>query len=444
MTVNPASTASTNLTKGLTEAVRGRVWTPEDPGFEGVRQPWNLAVEQPVAAVVEAADAADVASLVRYAAQAAIGISVQPSGHGASGRTEGTILLRTGRLDQIEIDAPARRARVGAGVRSGALQAAAAPHGLTGLPGSSPVVSVTGVALGGGLSWFGRTHGWVADSVLAFEVVDADARARRVTAESDPDLFWALRGGGGDYAIVTGLELALHEAPQLYGGRLLWAGVHAGAVLDAYRSLTANAPNELTAWFDLLQFPGADPMVAVDTTYLGPEGEAREAMGALEGLPEPLSDSRRMMTAAELGGITAEPTDPAAGLSRTELLTTLDDDAAAALLAEPIAPLVGVQIRHLGGAFAAGSDSPHGPLRESYAIYMFGLPINPEIAAAVTAKQHALTESLPVSGRKPVTFLNPTESLADALAPTSVDRLRRIKADRDPANLFRSNFSAIA
>src|SRR5687767_7404132 len=113
----------------LQSVVRGRVWLPGDEGFDGVRRPWNLAVEQPVAAVVEAADAADVVALVRHAAATGVTIATQPNGHGASGRTDGTILLRTGRLDHIQLDG--RTARIGAGVRSGALQQAAAPLGLT-------------------------------------------------------------------------------------------------------------------------------------------------------------------------------------------------------------------------------------------------------------------------------------------------------------------------
>src|SRR5699024_6531804 len=121
----------------------------------------------------------------------------------ATGRTADCVLLRTGRLDEVSIDPAARRARVGAGVRSGDLQRAAAAHGLTALPGSSPVVSVAGVVLGGGLSWFSRAFGWAADSVRAFHVVDALGTARTVTSDSDPDLFWALRGGGGDFAVVT-------------------------------------------------------------------------------------------------------------------------------------------------------------------------------------------------------------------------------------------------
>ncbi|NEA28420.1 FAD-binding oxidoreductase, partial [Actinomadura bangladeshensis] len=314
-----------------------------------------------------------------------------------------------------------------------------APHGLTGLPGSSPVVSVTGVALGGGLSWFGRAHGWVADSVTAFDVVDAGGRRRHVTAGTDPDLFWALRGGGGDFAVVTALELALHPAPSLYGGRMLWAAGHAAEVMDAYRQITAEAPEELTVWLDLLHFPGADPMVALDATYLGDAGRARDLLAPLDRLPRPLSDSRGTMAVSELGRITAEPTDPGPGLSRAELLTGLDDTAAKALLAEPIAPLLSVQVRHLGGAFARPSDGPHGPLTEPHALYMFGIPSDPATARAVTARQRALAEALPVSGRKPFTFLNPEETAADAFAPAALDRLRRIKQEHDPHNTFRSN-----
>ncbi|NUW38954.1 FAD-binding oxidoreductase [Nonomuraea rhodomycinica] len=424
----------------LRSAVRGQVLLPGDPGFDAARRPWNLAVEQPVAAVVEAADADDVAALVRHARQAGLGVATQPNGHGASGRTEGAILLRTRRLDTLDIDPAARSARVGAGVASGRVQAAAAPHGLTGLPGSSPVVSVAGVALGGGLSWFGRAFGWVADSVTAFDVVDAAGRPRRVTADADPDLFWALRGGGGDFAVVTALELSLRPAPRLYGGRVLWAAEHAPAVMDAYRRITAAAPDELTVWLDLLHFPGADPMVAVDATYLGGPDEARDLLAPLDRLAAPLSDSRGVMSPAELGSITAEPTDPGPGCSRAELLAELDDTAAKALLADPIAPLLSVQIRHLGGALARPSDSPHGALAEPYAVYLFGIPADPATAEAVTARQRDIAGALPVSGRKPYTFLNPGESAADAFTPEALARLRAVKRRHDPQDVLRANF----
>lgn len=429
-----------NTLNALRSVIRGRVWLPGDPGFDGARRPWNLAIEQPAAAVVEAADAEDVAALVRHVRSAGLAIATQPNGHGATGRTDGTILLRTGRLETLEVDPAARRARVGAGVPSGRVQAGAAPYGLTGLPGSSPVVSVAGVALGGGLSWFGRTYGWVADSVTAFDIVDSQGRQRHVTAGTDPDLFWALRGAGGDFAVVTALELALHPAPRLYGGRMLWAAEHAPDVMDAYRQITADAPPELTLWLDLLHFPGADPMVAIDATYLGAESQACDLLGLLDRLPVPLSDSRRSMPVSDVGGITAEPTDPGAGLSRGELLSDLGDAAVKTLLADPIAPLLSVQIRHLGGAFTRPSDSPHGPLMEPYALYLFGIPADPATAEAVTGKQAALAGALPISGRKPFTFLNSGESAADAFTSAALDRLRDIKRRHDPYNVFRSNF----
>jgi FAD/FMN-containing dehydrogenase len=418
----------------LRDVVRGRVWLPGDEDFDGARLPWNRAVEQSAAAVVEAADAADVAALVRFADGTGVSIATQPTGHGTTGHTGGAILLRTGLLDDIQIDAPARRARIGAGVRSGALQQALVPHGLTGLPGSSPVVSVTGVALGGGLSWFGRAFGWVADAVTAFDVVDAGGEARRVTADADPDLFWALRGGGGDYAIVTGLELAVRAAPSVVGGRMLWDARQAGPVAEAFRAITHDAPDELTVWLELLHFPGAEPMVAVDSTYLGDEVTARKLLADLDALPTPIADTRRPMTVAELGSITAEPTEPSAGLGRSALLTSLDLDT---LLAEPIAPLMAVQVRHLGGALARPSDSPHGALTEPYLAYLFGIP-TPEVAARL----RELAAALPASGRKPVTFLAPDESLADALDPAAIARLRDIKSRRDPRGVFRANFSA--
>ena len=424
----------------LRASVRGRVHLPADSGFEPARRPWNLAVEQDVCAVVEAADADDIVALVRFAKSQGLSIAVQPSGHGATGRARGSVLLRTTRLESIDIDPERRTARVGAGVRAGDLQRAAAAHGLTALPGSSPVVTVTGAALGGGLSWLGRSFGWMADSVLAFEVVGADGKTQHVTPETDPELFWALRGGGGDLVIVTAMELQLHPAPRIFGGRQLWSAASARHVAEVYRSMTETAPDALTLWFEVLNFPGTDPMVAIDVTFLGSDADARRLMAEVDRLPAPIVDTRSPMSAADLGTITAEPTAPSPGRARGELLTAFDDDVFASLLDEPIAPLLTVQLRHLGGALARPSDSPHGALTEPYAAYMFGVPSTDAIGDAIASKQATLAHSLPASGRKPITFLNPSEKLSAALCSKSLQRLRRLKAERDPANVIRGNF----
>lgn len=430
----------------LRAAVKGRVLTQGDEGFDVARRPWNLAVDQRVAAVVDAADAADVAAVVRQARLAGLAVLAQPSGHGASGDTDGAILLRTGGLSGVEICPQERMARVGAGVKWGEVTAAG-PHGLTGLAGSSPAVSVTGYTLGGGLSWFSRAHGFAANSVRAFDVVDADGVQRRVTAQSDPELFWALRGGSGEFAVVTAVEFSLHPAPELYGGRTVWPASAAPAVLEAYREVTATAPDELTVWYDLLQFPGAPAMVAVDTTYLGPAGEAEALLRRFDKIDGRMSDSRGPLPVAELGTITAEPTDPGPGTSRAELLTELTDDVAEALLAEPIDPLLSVQLRHLGGALAGlpANAGACGELTEPYLLYTFGIPTTPEKAAAVHERQRDLAAALTpyTSGRKPYTFLAPGERAANAFTPAALSRLRALKRERDPRGTFRTNYPVL-
>jgi FAD/FMN-containing dehydrogenase len=427
----------------LRTLVRGTVLAAGDDGFDQARRPWNLAVDQPVRAVVDAADADDVATLVRHARLMGLAVATQPSGHGATGDVEDVILLRTSRLDDLEVRPQQRVARVGAGVPWGRVQAAASPHGLTGLAGSSPVVTVTGYSLGGGLSWFSRKHGFASSSVRAVEIVDACGTRRRVTAESDPDMFWALRGGGGDLAIVTALEFDLHPAPLLYGGRTVWPAEKAPAVLEAYREITAAAPDELTAWYDLLQFPGAAPLVAVDCTFLGAGGDAEALLRPLDRIEGRLSDSRSMLPVAELGAITAEPTDPGPGLSRAELLTELTDDVAAVLLSRPVDPLLSVQLRHLGGALARPSDSAAGHLDEPFVLYMFG--VAGERSADVLTRQREIAEALVphTSGRKPFTLLAPGERAANALTGDAIGRLRDLKRSRDPLGVFRSNFPVL-
>ncbi|MEV2278547.1 FAD-binding oxidoreductase [Nocardiopsis sp. NPDC049922] len=429
----------------LPTVVDGRVLLDGDEGFEAARTPWNLAVRQPVAAVVEAADADDVAAVVRFARSAGFTVSAQPSGHGASGNTAGVILLRTGALDEVRVDPRNRTARVGAGATWGRVQAAAGPHGLTGVPGSSPGVSVVGYTLGGGVSWFGRRFGWASDSVTAFEVVDAEGARSRVTAQSDPDLFWALRGGGGDHALVTAMEFDLHPAPELYGGRMVWPGRLAEEVMDAYRRVTATAPRELSTWITRLQVPGQDAMIVVDTAHLGGEAEAKESLRPLEGVGVPLSDSRGPLSPADLGSITSDPVDPAPGVSRAELLTDLDDRAVEVLLDTPVAPMLLVQVRHLGGALAGPSDSPQGPMPEPYALYMFGVPGSPGTAEDVRARQGEFARVLApsVSGRTPFTLLSPGKTAASAFSPQALERLREVKRDRDPHGVIRSNYPVL-
>jgi hypothetical protein len=188
------------------------------------------------------------------------------------------------------------------------------------------------------------------------------------------------------------------------------------------------------------------PLIAVDATYLGSPAGARALLRPLDDIGTPISDNRAAMPIAELGTITAEPTAPGPGLSRGELLTELTDTTIKALLAAPIQPLLSAQIRHLGGALARPSDSPHGPLTEPYALYLFGIPTTSETATAIRARQDELTHDLAphLGDRTPFTYLAPGDTTAAAFTPDTLGRLRTIKRNRDPHGVFRSNFPVLA
>ncbi|MER7504366.1 FAD-binding oxidoreductase [Nonomuraea pusilla] len=425
-------------------ALKGRVILPGDDGFEQASTAWNLTVRQPVAAVVEAADADDVAALVRYARRTGLTVTAQPSGHGASGEVEGLILLRTGLLNEVEVRAEERVVRVGAGATWGQVLQATGPLGLTGLAGSAPGVSVTGYTLGGGVGWFSRRYGFASDSVRAFDIVDADGGQARVSAESDPELFWALRGGGGDFALVTALELDLFPAPTLYGGRVVWPEHRTRQVYDAFLELTAEAPRELSVWINRLQPPGGSPIVTLDLAYLGEEVYAQDLLTRLDAIGDAIADTRGVLPVAELGRIAAEPTDPAPSIIRAELLTGLHADAVESLLAKPVAPLINVQIRHLGGALAEPAAGASGALAEPYLLSMVGLGL-PHTADATRAKQAEVVADLGalVSGRKPYTVLSPGDTAAQAFDDGTLARLREIKRDRDPHHVLRANYPVL-
>ncbi|MEU8898731.1 FAD-binding protein [Nocardia sp. NPDC048505] len=431
----------------LRAALSGRVLLPGEDGFEAAARPWNLAVPQRVAAVVEVADAADVATVVERAGAMGVPVAAQPTGHGAAGALEAAILLRTGRLDRIEIDPRRRIASVGAGVQWGAVQAAAGAHGLTGLAGSSPVAGVTGYTLGGGLSWFGRKYGWAADAVRAFEIVDAAGTPARITADSDPELFWALRGGGGDFGIVTGLEFDLFPAPAVYGGRVMWPGQRTPEVFALFQRITANAPEELSVWFHRVLPPGAPgAMVGLDSVYLGDPETGRELLAVLGEIGGALTDTRGVIAVADLGAIAAEPTEPSPAVTHGELLTGLDAAALRAVVAEPVAPLMTIQIRHLGGALARTrpGGGACGPVAEPYLLYLLGLGL-PHLVGPVAARRAELTAALgaQLSGRKPYTFLSGADTATAAFDAGTLARLREIKRERDPKSVLRANFPVL-
>ncbi len=426
----------------LRSMLDGTLLVDGDDGFGAARRPWNTTVDQPALAVVEAANPSDIATTIRFASDNGIAVATQPSGHGATGSAAGTILLRTNRFDRMSVDAGARTVHVGAGVSWGQVLAAAQPHGLTGLPGSSGAVTVAGYALSGGLSWFARMHGWASDHVSAFDVVTAEGNPDRVTAQSDPELFWALRGTGGDFAVVTGMDVDLFPLPGLFGGQMMWPWTRRRAVVDAFRQVTRDAPPELTVWLNLTNPPGGTPLISVFVTHVGTFNAARDLLAPFARIPGPSVKSVTPLQISQLGGIAAEPTDPTPALFWGEWLDNIEDRTMEFLFENTTPPLINAQIRHLGGALAAPTDNPHGAVDARYLLNMFGVAPDLATQQALIEKQRGIAHGLGAAVRslKPHNFLSKTLAIDSVFAPPVLAQLRDIKKRRDPHSVLRSNF----
>jgi FAD/FMN-containing dehydrogenase len=439
----------------LKDTVKGAVVLPGDDTWDQERLAWHLAADQQPAAVVHVTGVDDIVAAVTFAKQHGLSVTAQARGHGATDALRGAILLRTLGLTAIEVDEQERIARVEPGVRWGELNEVLDETGLTGLPGSSGDTSVVGYTLGGGLSWFGRKYGQAANHVHAIELVTADAEHVRVTAESDPDLFWAVRGGGGDFGIVTALELDLFAEEHLYGGRMTFPAEHAREVFRAFVTATKNAPEELTLWAWLMNMPDApmvpEPvrgtwLVMVDAVYLGPAERANELLAPIRAAAPLLEDTVGTVPLNQLDGVADEPVDPVPGIMHGTLLSGFDESAVDALVAAANpghpSPLAAFEVRHLGGAFARAnaSDGAAGSVAEPYLLFFGGFLPAPELAPAIVAAMGEVSEAMAVwdtgrtlmnmSAQKPIEKLLPAETIA---------RLRQIKQRRDPAGVIRSN-----
>jgi FAD/FMN-containing dehydrogenase len=447
----------TTLLDELRADVAGAVLGPGDPEWDAARLPWNRLVDQQPLALVVAAHAADVAATVRWATRNGVTVSAQPNGHGASAALDGTVVVRTAALDDIWVDADARVARVGAGVKWGDLQTALDGTGLTGLIGSNPDVTVVGYSLCGGLSWFSRAFGPGAASIRAAEVVDAAGELRWVRADDavDADLLWALRGGGGEFALVTALELDLHPAPRIYGGLLGYPAEAAGSVLRAFLDVTRSAPEELTAWFTLMHLPDAPfvpaerrglSLAVVTATYLGDAESGEELLAPLRAAGPMLRDTFRSVAPGEVGLLAEEPVDPVPAVLAGTRLHGFDDDAVDELLrvagAGSGTPLLQVQLRHVGGALARERvPAAAGTADEPYLLTGLTIVPSPDLAPLVSAALDQLfTTFAPWStGTAPLTFLDRDESIRRAYPAATIDRLRAVKAAVDPEGVFRGN-----
>ena len=435
---------------------------PGAPGWDEARQAWNLAVDQQPEAVVHVGSVADVVAAVEIARARGWRIAPQGTGHGAAplGPLTGTLLLRMDRLRGVTVDPAARIVRVEAGALWQDVAEAAAPHGLAALAGSSPDVGVVGYTLGGGLSWLGRLHGLTANSVAAAELVKADGREIRVDDAHEPDLFWALRGGGGSFAVVTALELRLFPLREVYAGILWWPLEQAREVLQAWRKLTARSlPDELTTVGRLLRVPAFDEIpeairgksfAVVEVIHAGRPAEADALLAPLRAL-RPAMVTLRSTPLTELSRLHMDPDHPVAGVGDGMLLDGLPAEAVDRLVrvagATSGSSLLSVELRQLGGALARRrpDDGALGALDAAYVVYAVGMAPTPALAATTEEQIGTVIRTL-APWAAPGMLPNFAESSRDPAAmwgPYVYQRLRRVKKAVDPTDLVRANHPVV-
>ena len=324
--------AEKNEFEALATSLSGRVTTPQDSDWDDARLAFNLTADQRPAAVVHAADARDVSTAVRFAAEHGLRVAPQVTGHGAvSLELDGTLLLKTTEMKGVEIDAGARRARVLSGTTWGEVLEPAAADGLAALHGTSGGVGITGYTLGGGFGWYARKHGLQANSVTAIELVSAEGEELRVDHENEPELFWALRGGGGNFGVVTALEFDLFPVNEVYAGMLLFPWERSAEVLHAWNELLPTLPDELSSLARILQVPDMPEVpelvrggkfAGVEAAFLGAEEEGAKLLEPLRALG-PDVDTFGMVPPPALAFLHMDPPEPVPGLGGHRLYDEL-------------------------------------------------------------------------------------------------------------------------
>lgn len=463
VTASPEARSERPAPPHLSGELPPRALRPGEDGYLDAVAGFNLAVEHRPSVVVPATSAGDVVAAVRYAGAAGLPVAVEATGHNRHrGLTEG-VLVNTRAMDEVAVDPQARTATVGAGARWRAVLDAAAPHGLGGLCGSTSDVGVVGYTLGGGLPVLGRAFGFAADRVLSMDVVTADGRLRTVSRTSDPELFWAMRGGGGSLGVVTSMTFELLELSRIVGGGLFYPGEHAAAVLAAYAGWTRSLPAGMCTSLAFLRLPPLpevpEPLrgrlvIHLRVAYPGAAGEAEELLAPMRRCAPAIIDAVGELPYRQLDEIHRDPEHPIPFLERGRLVDELGPGLQEALLRqagpESACSLLLVELRQLGGALErpvhGRDDNAVGARDAAFHLMSVGALTGPQ--STVPADLDALHAALSphTSGR---TFLNLHGTPGDeadrarAWSPEQYARLRAAKRRYDPADVFRPEHAVV-
>jgi FAD/FMN-containing dehydrogenase len=442
----------------LKSQVEGTVIVPGDNAYDAERIGWNRIAEHRPDAIVMATTAEDVVAGVRLATDAGLPIAVQATGHGPAIMADGGVLINTRQMTECAIDSTTNTATFGPGVTWNPVVDAAAEHGLAPLVGTCTTVGATGYLTGGGLPALGRTYGFAVDHVRALNLVTADGKLRRVSPEEEPDLFWAVRGGKGNFGIVTEVETGLVSLSTIYGGGLFFPGESAANVMRVWLEWTDSQPETMSSSVALARFPDVpvlpDPLrgatlVHVRIAFAGTASEGERLVQALRALGTTM-DTVDEMPYSQIGDIYLNPTQPAPVRDGGLLLQSLDNGAIDTIVElagpEVSLPPGSIELRHLGGAIARPPEipSPIGTRNAAFNL-MAGMLALPEQRELVDTTLQQLLEALAPwsTGSISPNFLGSLDTEPERVRRAYTDEdykmLTGIKAAYDPGNLFRFN-----
>jgi FAD/FMN-containing dehydrogenase len=441
----------------LRTLIDGEVFLPGDEGYARETAGWNLLVEHNPSLVVVPFTPEDVALAVRFAAAESLPVAVHATGHGPSLPADGCVFISTRRMTSLGIDVSAATARIGPGVKWEPVIEQAGHHGLGPLVGSTPDVSAVGYLTGGGLPVLGRRYGFSADHVRSLEMVTADGEIRHASDREHPELFWAVRGGKGNFGIVTSISTGLLRLSWIYGGGLIFPGEKTREVLRTWIEWTSSQPDEMSSSVALARFPDApgvpDPLrgefvVHLRIAYTGSAEEGETLVRPLRALG-PSMDAVTEIPYTRIGEVHNDPLEPVPVRDRGTLLGPLDEAAADRVteLAGPKTQMPPglVELRHLGGALARPPALPSALGNRGAAFsFVAGFVTMPDEVERIDAIQRDLFGGMAewdTGGALP-NFLgadSDPESVKRAYEDADYERLREIKAAYDPYNLFRIN-----
>jgi hypothetical protein len=420
--------------------------TPPDPGYAEELSPFNLSARHEPELLVAADDADDVAAAVHWAAGHRMPVAVQATGHGAVVSYDHGVLISTKHMRELALDPSALTARIGAGVRWRQVIDAAAPHGLVPPSGSSGDVGAVGYTLGGGLPILGRTFGFASSYLRAADIVTADGQLRTVSAQSDPELFFALRGGKPSVGIVTSMTIGLIPLPAFYGGCAFFEGDHADRLFHAFREWTAALPDTTTTAIRLLRLPPLpevpEPLrerltVQLVVAHAGSEATGARLVAPMRAVAPAIFDDIRERPYREADQLYRDPEQPISTKETSSLLNELTPEAIDAIMtvAGPgvQTPLLLAEIRHLGGMLARTTDPPDaaGARDAAYSLFTVGILTPPAAETLPSALAAAAATMAPfTTGHSFVNLAGHPASPAEAarLWPAAVyDQLMRTK-----------------